>query len=309
LWQERIIFKKMRHIIFFHRSKASKVCCIGIIVLISFFISGCASNNSTNSLKDTNQSNNQTTISSEEIEQYRNNQKKWLLGLEEGLSPEDTLKQVFSYLQYSFQIKKNGKFYQYFEGKYPVTEVEFGLLFENERLTNLLLGKAVWDFSWYRYDYSRVWGHLFQYWLPNGLQEGLSLIRQNNRLGDNYDDVISAYPKQAVKVSGGASDASEAIITGIVFAPFVPIALAAMPFVPEEEITEEHERITKTHEDKLRKLANELELGVTTTTELKQLLGAPEYRGGSMWNYPHLKFGIANGIVIWSESWSKKKLQ
>jgi hypothetical protein len=82
-----------------------------------------------------------------------------------------------------------------------------------------------------------------------------------------------------------------------------------MPFVPEEDTTEQHERITKTHEDTLRKLANELELGVTTTPELQQLLGAPEYRGGTMWTYPNIKFGITNGIVVWGESWPNTELQ
>jgi hypothetical protein len=300
----------MKNNFFIYGIKASKVWCIGTIILTSFFISACASNHSANSLEDTKQSSTHKTVSLQEFEQYRDNQKKWLLDLHDGMSPEDAMREVFSYLQYSFQYKENGKFFQYFEGKYPTTGVGFGLLFEDGRLTNLLLGKAVWQFHWYRYNYARVRGHLFQYWLPNGLQKGISLIRQNNRLGDNYDDVISAYPQQNVKETGGAADATEAIITALFFAPFLPIALAAIPFVPEEEIAEEYDKTSKSSYEQLRELINKVELGITTDKDLIQLLGTPVYRTKTSLTYkiPNTKFGISERIVIWSESWPTTEL-
>jgi hypothetical protein len=302
-------FLKIKNAFFFNRSKARKLSCIGVFSLISFLITACATNHSSSSVEDIKQSNNFTAISPEEFDQYRDNQQQWLSGLEEGLSPQDALKQVFSYLKYSFQYKENGKVFQYIQGQYPITGMEFGLLFEDGRLTSLLLNKAVWDFSWYRYNYARVRGHLFQYWLPNGLHEGVSLIKQNNRLGDNYDDVNSdVYQQQDVNDSGGADDTSEAIITTLFFAPFLPIALAAMPFVSKEEIAEESNKIVKSFSEQLRELASKIELGETTDNELIQLLGPPAYKSGTSLTYknPNIKFGIANGILIWSESWSAK---
>lgn len=283
---------------------------IACIVLISFFITSCAGNHKANSVEDIEQSDSQITISSEELEQYRDSQKKWLSGLQDGLSPEDALKQVFPYLQYFFQYKKSGKVFQYFQGQYPTTCMMFGLLFEDGRLTSLLLDKAVWDFDWYRYNYSRVRGHLFQYWLPNGFQEGVTMIRQHSQLGGEYDDVNTTC-RQAVKDSGGAAKTSEAIITSLFFAPFLPYALVAMPFMQEEEIDKEPDKVAKSRDKQRLVKANKIELGITTIAKLEQLLGAPDYKGDTMWTYrfPSIRAGIGDGIVIWSESQSTTRSQ
>ena len=87
---------------FYHSVKINKVFCVTAIALISFFFTACASNHTATSVKDVEQSEKQTTISAEEIKQYSDKQQKWLSGLQEGLSPEDSLGQVFSYLKYFF---------------------------------------------------------------------------------------------------------------------------------------------------------------------------------------------------------------
>jgi len=295
----------MKNVNFYNSVQTTKVFCITAIALIFFFIIACAGNHTAIPAREIEQFDNQTTISAEETKQYGDNQQKWLSGLQEGLSPEDALGQVFSYLKYSFQYKENGKLFQYIQGQYPVTCMEFGLFFEDGRLKSLLLDKAVWDFQLYRYNYARVWSHLFQYWLPNGFQEGVALIRQQNRLGDEYNDVRTEC-RQHVEDKGEAAKASEAIITGLSFLPMVPFVLVAMPFTPEDQIAGEPEEIAKSPNEQLREVASKIKLGVTTDNELMQLLGTPDYKGDTSWTYkiPHIKFGIADSIVIWSESWS-----
>lgn len=295
----------MKNVNFYNSLQINKVFYITAIALIFFFITAYACNHTEIPEKKIEQSDKQTTISAEEIEQYRDKQQKWLAGLQEGLSPEDALGQVFSYLKYFFQYKENGKLFQYIQGQYPATCMEFGLFFEDGRLTSLLLDKAVLNFHWYRYNYARVRSHLFQYWLPNGFQEGVSLIRQQNRLGDKFNDVRTAC-RQHVDDKGGAAKASEAIITSLFFAPFVPYVLVAKSFMPEDKIDGEPGEIVKSPNEQLREAVSKIKLGVTTDNELMQLLGTPDYKGDTSWTYkiPHIKFGIADGIVKWSESWS-----
>ena len=287
-----LTLKKMKIIDFYNSVQINNVLCFTAIVLISFFITACASNHTATSVKDVEQSEKQTTISAEEIKQYSDKQQKWLSGLQEGLSPEDSLGQVFSYLNYFFLYKENGKLFQYFQGKFPVTCMDFGLFFEDGRLTNLHLDKAVWDFQSYRHSY----GHIFQYWLPDGFQEGISLVRQKNRLGDEYNDVRTAC-RQHVDNKGGAADVAEAIATSLLFAPLLP-ALVALPFLPEDKISE-------VPDEQLREVASKIEMGVTTKSEVRQLLGNPDNNAGNGWSYkmPYIKLRFVDGIVRWAEFW------
>jgi hypothetical protein len=297
----------MKNINHKNNSQINTVCCYIAISLTIFFITACSANHKVSqptSAGNIEQSGTHTTVSSKDFEQYRDSQLKWLSSLQEGISIEDALKQVLPYMQYSFQYKESGKLFQYFQGQYPRTCMMFGLLFEDGRLTSLLLDKAVWDFDFYRYNYARVKGHFFQYWLPKGLQEGVTTIRQQNRLGDEYNDIMTAC-RQAVKDNGGTSKAAEAVITTLFFAPLAPAVLMVMPFLPEEEIDGESEEIIKSPDEKLREIASKIELGVTTDKELIQLLGPPAYKSDTSLTYEVLdiKFGILNGIVVWSESW------
>jgi hypothetical protein len=303
-------FIKNKNVNSYNSLQINRLFFIAAIVLAPLYITACAGNHTAIPAKEIEKSGIHTVISAEEIEQYRDNQQKWLSDLHEGMSPEETLRQVSSYLEYFFQYKENGKLFQYIQGRYPATCMMFGLFFEDGKLTSLLLDRAVWDFDWYRYNYARVRGHLFQYWLPNGFQEGVSLIRQHNRLGDEYDNV-STECRQHVADKGGAAKASEAIITGLFFAPFLPYALVAMPLMQEDEITEEPDKIAKSRNKQRLVKANKIELGVTTTIELEQLLGTPDYKGDTMWTYrfPSIRAGIGDGVVIWSESQSTSRSQ
>jgi hypothetical protein len=279
------------------------------ISLIVFFIAACTANHnisqSATSAGKVEQSGNHTTVSLKEFEQYRDRQLKWLSGLQDGMSTEDALKQVTSYLKYFFQYIEGDVVFQYMEGHYPITQMQFGLLFEDGKLTNLILNKTVNDFFWHRYNYGREWGHLFQYWLPNGLQEGVTMVRKHNRLGDDYNDVSNTYPQEAAD-TGGASKAAEAAITTLFFAPFAPAVLMVMPFMPEDNNGDEtFKEITETANDKLGETSRKIELGITTDKELIAMLGTPAYKDNETLSFqsPYIRVGINNGVVIWSESW------
>lgn len=298
-----------------NKSQINTECCYIAISLMVFFIAACAANHNVSqsaiSAGEVKQSGNITTNFLEEFELYRNSQLKWLSGLQEGMPQEDALIQVSSYLKYFFQYIEGGKIFQYMEGQYLVTRMQFGLLFEDGRLAGLILDKSVKDFIWYRYNYAREWRHLFQHWLPTGFQESISFIRQENRLGDNYDDVSSNFPQDIVD-NGNAAKTTEAVITSLFFAPFAPAVLMVMPFVPEEETTVKSKEIDNITDDKKKDLARELELGVTTEKELVKIIGTPAYKSGKMLSYKSpntINFGIHDGIIIWSESWFSTKAQ
>lgn len=280
----------------------NKVCFIAAIVLISCFISACAGNHAGN----------HTTISAEEIEQYRDNQQKWLSSLQEGMSPEDALRKVLSYQHYFFQYKENGKLFQYMQGQYPITGMLFGLFFEDGRLTSLMLDQAVYDFHWCRYNLYRL--HR-AHWLPIGFQTAAIWIRLQSRLGDEYDDVSTAY--QTPTDYSGVADAVE-IITHLPLAAIALPFLVVTPFLPEDKIAEGPDEIAGDPDEvllhsygrpeQLREVAIQIELGVTTDIELMRLLGAPDYKGeqSGLWIYrsPKIQLGIVDGTVSWSESWS-----
>ena len=300
----------MKNVYFYNKLQTNKVCFVTAIVLVYFLMTACAGNHTASTVKETEQSNNKTIISAEEIKQYRDNQQKWLSGLQEGMPLEDALRQVVSYLQYSFQYQENGRLFQYMQGQYPITGMMFGLFFEDGRLTSLLLDQSVYDFYWCRYNYARVRGHLFQYWLPGGFKKTASWIEQENRLGDEYDDV-STGNRQVVKNSGAGTKAIEIAAHLPLAAVALPFFLVALPFLPEDEIAKEPEDTAKRHDERLIEAAGKIKLGVTTDIELVQLLGTPDNKGGTSWTYkiPNLtKFGITDGIVSWIESWAKASL-
>jgi len=235
-----------------HNSQINTVCCYVAFSLIVFFIGACAGNQTANQSAITAGKVAQSvngTASLIKFEQYRANQIKWLSSLHEGMSPQNALRQVSSSLRYFFQYLSNGKIYQYMEGEYPITQMRFGLLFEDGMLTNLIFDKAVNDFIWYRYNYAREWGHLFQHWLPNGFQESISFIRGQNRIGDNYDDVSNSY-KQEMVIDGKESKVTDAIITSLFLAPFMPAVLMVMPFVPKDERAVKSKEIDSISDDK-----------------------------------------------------------
>jgi hypothetical protein len=262
---------------FVYRLQTCKVCCIVTIILISFLITACAGNKTSK----------HTSISPEEIKQHHNNQQKWLSGLQENMSLEDALKDVFSYQQYLFQYKEKGKLFQYFQGQYPITGMLFGLFFENGRLTSLLLEQAVTDFTVCRLNL----GDQEDAWPQNGFQATASWIRQQSRLGDEYGDIATAY-KQNTNNSGvvSAGDIVE-IAAYIPFFAVAPGVLVVMPFLPDKS-------------EKLRERASQIKLGVTSDIELMRLLGAPDVRTGKdIMVYISLKidYGIIDGTVSWSE--------
>jgi hypothetical protein len=297
----------MNNDIYPNNSKTNRQRCYLAIVLISFVMTGCASHNAASTVKDTEQSSNKTTISVEEIKQYLDKQQKWLSGLHEGMPPEDALRQVVSYMQYSLQYQENGRFFLYMQGQYPKTGLMFGLFFEDGKLTRLLLDQAVYDFYWCRYNYARVRGHLFQYWLPGGFKKTASWIEQEDRLGDEYDDVSTGY-RQAVNNNGAGTEAIE-VATHLPLAAFaLPLYLVALPFLPENEIVGEPGETAKSRNKRLIEAAGKIKLGVTTDIELMQLLGIPDNKGDTRWTYRNhilMEFGIIDGIVSWIESWTK----
>jgi len=224
------------------------------------------------------------------------------------MSPEDALRQVLSYQQYFFQYKENGKLFQYMEGQYPITGMVFGLFFEDGRLTSLLLDQAVFDFFICRYRRGN-------FWPLEEFQTTASWIKLQSRLGDEYDDVTTAYQQNA-NDSGvvSAGDAVE-IITHLPLAAIALPFIFVMPFLPEDEIAEgPDEQLLHSYgrPEQLREVASQIELGVTTDIELKQLLGAPDpnFGGDRVWGYRSLKiqFGIVDGTVMWSESRSSSRI-
>jgi hypothetical protein len=300
---------------FYKSMHIKNVCFIFVIVLISYFITACAGN----------QTSNHTTISAEEIEQHRDNQQKWLSGLQEGMSMEDSLRQVLSYQQYFFQYKENGILFQYMQGQNPITGMVFGLFFEDGRLTSLLLDQAVNDFYFCRYNLYVLHG---DNWLPSGFQAASTWIKLQSRLGDKYNDVSTSY--QQNQQNANDSGIMEKVGDGVeiatylpMIAVFLPFYLGAQPFLQEDKIIENPNKITENpnetaegpdekllnsygHPEQLREIANQIELGVTTDIEMMRLWGAPDYKTDTMWVYspPTFKFGIVGNTVRWSESWS-----
>lgn len=268
-------------------AQINKVYCIVTIVLISFFIKACAAKKVSND----------TAITEIEIEHYQDSQQQWLTSLKEGMSLEDALSKVFPYQIYFFQRKEKGHLFQYSEGVYPKTGMLFGLLFEDHKVTSLLLDQAVFDLFKCRLDIPEY--QLVDTWHTKDFEKTILWIREQNRLGDEYDDVSKEYiiPDD----SAGSGKVTEAIITGVFFAPFVPVALMAQPFVPENK---SDYYIQRQH---LHELYNRIELGVTTGADLIKLLGEPNYKdektGNWRWDgYGFIKIGFVEGTVYWTES-------
>jgi hypothetical protein len=288
----------MKDVYLYKSVQINKVYFIAAIILVTCFITACAGNHGGN----------QSTISAEELEQYRDNQQKWLSGLQEGMSPEEALRPVLLYQHYFFQYKANGKLFQYMQGQYPITGMLFGLFFEDGQLTSLLLDQAVTDFSTCRINLNkqqRVTWHL------SGFQTTAAWIRLQSRLGDEFNDVSSAYLQNAN--DSGTTGAFEDVVIGLTYIPVIavalPVYLFASPFLSEDKIAEgpdQYHLQSYGRPEQLREVANQIELGVATDIELIRLLGAPYYKGDTIWLYksPKIHFGIVGGTVSWSESWS-----
>jgi hypothetical protein len=268
----------------------NKIYFIAAIVLVSCFVTACAGKTAT-----------------KEIDSYYDSQQKWLLGLREGMSPEEALGQVISYQQYFFQYKKNEKLFQYMQGQYPVTGMVFGLFFEDGNLTNLRLNQGVNNYG--------------------GCHDQLSIgttiawIKQENRLGGEFDDVRRISTRQNTnenkKISGSEVGQIIAILPlAVVALPFALVDALFIPDKPDDKLVEEPDKIDPRRNGvdiaSRRLAASQIELGVATDSDLIRLLGDPDYKEGKFdtwyYNFPKIKFGFVNNTVGWSEScfWSSR---
>jgi hypothetical protein len=216
------------------------------------------------------------------------------------MSPEGALRQVISYQQYFFQYKENGQLFQYMQGKYPITGMLFGLFFEDGQLTSLLLDQAVTDFGNCRFNFYKQQ----ETWPLNGFQTIASWIRQQDRLGDEYNDASIAYLQNA---NNSDVVSAEEVVE---IASYLPMVVVALPFYGLYKIAggSDEEQLQSESPEELRKRASQIDMEVTTDIELIRLLGAPNSKRGKeqpvIWTYtsPEILFGIVDGTVRWSES-------
>jgi hypothetical protein len=264
-----------------------------LLLALTLFVTSCASNG----VSDKN------ALTAEEIEQYRDSHRAWLSSLQAGMPLDTALGPVLPYQQYFFQYMESGRLFQYSEGKLPVTGILFGLLFEDGELRSLLLDQNVVDFFYCRFnmaEQARLANKQRGAWHTGNFEKTLTWISQNNRIGTRYTDTPSAHKKE--NNSNGAY-AAESIIHGVAFAPFLPFALVGMAITPDDE------KSGYGQPERLVELASQIELGVTSRSDLIQILGYPSsnLEKTGIWEYvwPDIRFGFVDGIVHWSESRSK----
>lgn len=238
------------------------------------------------------------------MEQYKQNQQLWLRNLNVGMPLENALRPVLSYQQYFFQFKKGEHTYQYSEGKDPITHLLFGLFFEDGELKSLLLDQSVSDFFSCRWSQSEQVRKLQKQrgaWNEVNFDKNVAWIKQKNELGGEFNNLQSAPLLQ--NSDSQSSSTAEAIITTMAFAPFLPYALISMAISPDDEQPD------YSRPENMLKLAQQIELGVTTGEELMQLLGYPStnLEKSQIWEYTHpdIRFGFVDGTVHWSQSRAK----
>ncbi len=250
---------------------------LAFLIIASIAVVGCASES--------------PRVSAEQLASHTGAQYLWLASLRHGMSVEEALEQAPPYKHYVFQYKDKGAFFHYMQGRYPVTETLYALFFEDGRLASLLLNQSVTEADSYHF-------HLYRRkdaWPLTGFENTVEWIKVRDRIGGDFNTLCRPGPSVESVSETPAADAIEA-------AAHVPIALVAAPIAlpflffgsGDKEWSDEP-------------LA-QVELGLTTSAQLLELLGKPmgkrEHEWGERWSYrvPDASFGLVGGIVMWGES-------
>lgn len=236
----------------------------------------------------------------DQTDQAVNIQAQWLTSLQVGQSPATVLEPILPYQKHSFELHEGGTLYQYVEGRFPRTNLLFGVYFENQQLVSLLLNQQVTDFArcWVsaRYDSAeKSWS------LERQISPFVSWLRGQNELNGDYDPQAS-YPWPEGHDSMSAAEMAEA-------ATYLPMIAVFLPIYVVDRIAGGAQRDKKAAGDKLhyQRVAAGLALGESSDNLLTSM-GSPDRKQneGSLdvWTYQRsgILFGIVDKAIAWKET-------
>ncbi len=226
------------------------------------------------------------------LEDFRDAQETWLHGLKRGQSIDDIPLPAAPNSRYALEFFADGRLCRYVKGMYPGTRMLYGLYFESERLTGLLIDQDVTDFFQCEHAYRRSSGS----WLERGVGPVSEWVRDHDRLDDEFDARV-AHGDEAGRDSAGAVEA-------IAHAPLAAIAAPIYgAYWLSGGTARDRERARQRAES-----VRSLRPGLATGEDVESVLGTPENRlaweTGSLWIYDRYSnlFGIADGVVAWKET-------
>lgn len=234
---------------------------------------------------------NRGALSQEEIDAYYDRQEKWLTSLGEGMTPAEALDQVSSYKHYVFRFHDGERSFQYVRGKYPGTDTLYGLFFQDNRLTSILVDQPVMDLDLCRSSHMRE----EDAWPLSGFEGTVAWIRSRNRLGDDYADLRQV--QRTTETNGDGPSGGDIVE----IATHLPLAVLAAPVYGIYKVAGGSE------EKEAAEQENGIAPGRTTGAQLLEMHGNPMYRRKHdkyevlRYRVPDASFGVAEGLVRWSE--------
>jgi hypothetical protein len=228
------------------------------------------------------------TLTKEEAANYSSEQTEWLTGLREGMRPIEVRKNLPRYNHYIFNYSENGTLYSYIQGRYPVTETLYGLLFKDDQLVSILLDQPVTELDMCRSK------HFMEKdsWPFAGFEETVAWIEQQNMLGS---DVSKLTPPDSPEVPANSTLSAGEMAEIITHLPLVILAAPGYGL---------HKLFGKGDDEERQ---SQIMLGKTSREELVALLGNPlnssTHETGEILQYrtPDARFGVSEGTVRWSE--------
>jgi hypothetical protein len=258
-------------------------------------------------------------------------QERWLLGFKTGQSIEhvnipvgpsgsnNPSKSVSNEFYYSVESTHQGKLYQYIQGKYPGTNVLYGLYFEDQELIALLIDQEVVDFYHCEYPFRHGYKMAYKPWPAYHYQmEAINnWVKKRNRLGTDFNARAVHKLMRPVESKKEMSVADAVVI--VTYLPLIAIGTQAyaVSFLPPVNwLLKKEEGKRQKKRQQWAEAANQIHPGSVTEDDLLRLMGVPAskfaWQGGSGWQYswpgdPYgLNFGIKNGLVIWKQSGFRK---
>jgi len=225
-------------------------------------------------------------------------QQQWLTSLRSGQAIDQVLAPVLAYQKYSFETKSDTQLYQYVEGKYPGTNMLFGLYFVDTSLMALILDQQVVDFALCR-SYGNKGG---LHWLDaKGIETSGFWLVQQNRLASEFNIEI-VHPNRNIDHSMSGSDMLEA-------GTYLPIIAVALPFYLIDRVAGGMQLDAKKAKEQihLQDAVQKIKLGMTKD-QLLRTLGSPNQKRSAadttIWIYRSLamSFGVHEGLIVWKES-------
>jgi hypothetical protein len=226
------------------------------------------------------------------LEEIRDAQETWLRGLQRGQPIDDIAFPAAPNSRYALEVFAGGRIYRYVKGMYPGTRMLYGLYFESDRLTGLLIDQDVADFFQCEHAYRRDSGS----WLERGIGPVSEWVRDHDRLDDEFDARV-AHGEDDGRDSAGAVEAIA----------HAPLAAIAAPIYGAYWLSGGTARDRGRAKQRAESLES-LRPGVATQQDVDAMLGSPENRfgweTGSLWVYDRytILFGIADGVVAWKET-------